>query len=349
VTRLIDSSVSRTLRTGEDLAAAGLARDARELQAVMAAYATAITPALAGLIDRNDPNDPIARQFVPSPAELDVQPEELPDPIGDMTHEPVPGIVHRYPDRVLLKAVAVCPVYCRFCFRREMVGPEKQGNLSQAELDGALAYIRAHPEIWEVIITGGDPFMLSTRRAEALTRELDAIPHVKVIRWHTRMPVADPERISNEFVSAIGSTRKAVYVAVHCNHSRELTDAARAALSRMADAGVVLLSQTVLLKGVNDTVDTLVDLMRSLMRILRPARHISAPPSRKARRSCVRCATASRASPSRTMSSTFPAASRKRWRRLPMSRPRMAVSACVAGTVSGATTEPAIRSQRTSS
>jgi lysine 2,3-aminomutase len=265
VTRLIDSPVSRTLRTGEDLAAAGLTRDARELQPVMAAYATAITPGLAGLIDRNDPNDPIARQFVPSPAELDVQPEELPDPIGDMTHEPVPGIVHRYPDRVLLKAVAVCPVYCRFCFRREMVGPEKQGNLSQAELDGALAYIRAHPEIWEVIITGGDPFMLSARRAEALTRELDAIPHVKVIRWHTRMPVADPERISNEFVSAIRSTRKAVYVAVHCNHPRELTDAARAALSRVADAGVVLLSQTVLLKGVNDTVDTLADLMRSLL------------------------------------------------------------------------------------
>jgi lysine 2,3-aminomutase len=267
VSRLIDIPVSRTLRTGEDLAAAGLVRDVRELQPVMAAYATAITPALAGLIDRSDPADPIARQFVPSPAERDVQPEELPDPIGDMTHEPVPGIVHRYPDRVLLKAVAVCPVYCRFCFRREMVGPEKQGNLSQAELDGALAYIRAHPEIWEVIITGGDPFMLSARRAEALTRELEAIPHVKVIRWHTRMPVADPERISNEFVSAIRSIRKAVYVAVHCNHARELTDAARDALSRMADAGIVLLSQTVLLKGVNDTVDTLADLMRGLVEV----------------------------------------------------------------------------------
>jgi len=231
----------------------------------MAAYATAITPALVGLIDRNDPDDPIARQFVPSPAELDVQPEELPDPIGDMTHEPVPGIVHRYPDRVLLKAVAVCPVYCRFCFRREMVGPEKQGNLSQAELDGALAYIREHPEIWEVIITGGDPFMLSARRADALTRALESIPHVKVIRWHTRMPVADPERISNEFVAAIRSTRKAVYVAVHCNHPRELADAVRSALSRMADAGIVLLSQTVLLKGVNDNADTLADLMRGLL------------------------------------------------------------------------------------
>lgn len=265
MTRLIDLPFSHTLRTEQDLAAAGLAPRAGELAPVMAAYATAITPALADLIDRNDPNDPIARQFVPSLAELDVQPEELPDPIGDLTHEPVPGIVHRYPDRVLLKAVAICPVYCRFCFRREMVGPEKQGNLSPAELEAALDYIRAHPEIWEVIITGGDPFMLSARRADALTRALEAIPHVKVIRWHTRMPVADPERISNEFVGAIRSSAKAVYVAVHCNHPRELTEAARNALARMADAGIVLLSQGVLLKGVNDDIDTLADLMRSLV------------------------------------------------------------------------------------
>lgn len=265
MTRLIDLPFSRTLRTEQDLAAAGLAPRAGELAPVMAAYATAITPALADLIDRNDPNDPIARQFVPSLAELDVQPEELSDPIGDLTHEPIPGIVHRYPDRVLLKAVAICPVYCRFCFRREMVGPEKLGNLSPAELEAALDYIRAHPEIWEVIITGGDPFMLSARRADALTRALEAIPHVKVIRWHTRMPVADPERISNEFVGAIRSSAKAVYVAVHCNHPRELTEAARTALVRMADAGIVLLSQSVLLKGVNDDIDTLADLMRSLV------------------------------------------------------------------------------------
>ncbi|MEZ6029032.1 MAG: lysine-2,3-aminomutase-like protein [Hyphomonadaceae bacterium] len=265
MSRLIDNQSPRTLRTGEDLHAAGLARAIEDLQPVMAAYATAITPSLADLIDRNDPADPIARQFVPSLAELETRPEELPDPIGDVTHEPVPGIVHRYPDRVLLKAVAVCPVYCRFCFRREMVGPEKQGNLSQAELASALAYIRAHPEIWEVIITGGDPFMLSARRAEALTRELEAIPHVKVIRWHTRMPVADPARISGEFVAAIRSQQKAVYVAVHCNHPRELTGAARAALARMVDAGIVLLSQSVLLRGVNDDIDTLADLMRALV------------------------------------------------------------------------------------
>jgi len=265
LTRLLDTPAARTLRTADDLVKAGLAADVRALEGVMAAYATAISPAIAGLIGRADAADPIALQFVPSVAELDVRQEDLPDPIGDKTHEPVEGIVHRYPDRVLLKAVSVCPVYCRFCFRREMVGPEKDGNLTPAELEGALAYIRAHPEIWEVILTGGDPFMLSARRAAALTRELEAIPHVKVIRWHTRMPVADPGKVSAEFVEAIRSKAKAVYVAVHANHVRELTADARAALGRMADAGIVLLSQTVLLRGVNDSVAALADLMRGLV------------------------------------------------------------------------------------
>jgi lysine 2,3-aminomutase len=265
VTRLLDIPPVRTLRTADDLVAAGLARDARDLEQVTAAYATAITPAMAALIDRGDPADPIALQFVPTPAELDIRPGELPDPIGDKAHEPVEGIVHRYPDRVLLKIVSVCPVYCRFCFRREMVGPDKDGNLAPAELETALAYIRNHPEIWEVILTGGDPFMLSARRAAALTRALEDIPHVKVIRWHTRMPVADPERVSDEFVAAIRSRSKAVYVAVHCNHARELTPQARAALARLADAGIPLLGQSVLLKGVNDDIDTLADLMRALV------------------------------------------------------------------------------------
>jgi lysine 2,3-aminomutase len=266
LTRLIHVAPNaRTLRTADDLVAAGLARDASELADVTAAYATAITPSLVNLMDPQDPSDPIARQFVPSRAELDVRQEELPDPIGDKAHEPVEGIVHRYPDRVLLKAVSVCPVYCRFCFRREMVGPDKDGNLSPAELDAALAYIRSHSEIWEVIITGGDPFMLSARRAGALTRALEAIPHVKVIRWHTRMPVADPGRVTHEFVEAIRSASKAVYVAVHCNHPHELSPSVRAACARLIDAGIPLLSQSVLLKGVNDNIETLEQLMRGFI------------------------------------------------------------------------------------
>jgi lysine 2,3-aminomutase len=265
VTRLLDITSARTLRTADDLVDAGLAPDARSLAQVTAAYATAITPAIAALIDRSDPADPIALQFVPTSAELDILPEELPDPIGDKAHEPVEGIVHRYPDRVLLKIVSVCPVYCRFCFRREMVGPDKDGNLTPAELETALAYVRTHPEIREVILTGGDPFMLSARRAEALTRALEAIAHVKVIRWHTRMPVADPERVSDAYVAAIRSRTKAVFVAVHCNHARELTQQARAALGRMADAGIQLLGQSVLLKGVNADIDTLAELMCALV------------------------------------------------------------------------------------
>ena len=265
MTRLLDITSARTLRTADDLVEAGLAPDARSLAQVTAAYATAITPAIAALIDRSDPADPIALQFVPMSAELDILPEELPDPIGDKAHEPVEGIVHRYPDRVLLKIVSVCPVYCRFCFRREMVGPDKDGNLTPADLETALAYVRTHPEIREVILTGGDPFMLSARRAEALTRALEAIAHVKVIRWHTRMPVADPERVSDAFVAAIRSRTKAVFVAVHCNHARELTQQARAALGRMADAGIQLLGQSVLLKGVNADIDTLAELMCALV------------------------------------------------------------------------------------
>lgn len=267
MTRLLDASANtvRTLRSAGDLAAAGLVRDAVEVAAVTAVYATAITPSLVSLIDPDDPADPIARQFVPTVAELDIRPEELLDPIGDKTHEPVEGIVHRYPDRVLLKAVSVCPVYCRFCFRREMVGPEKDGNLSPAELQAALAYIRSHPEIWEVIITGGDPLMLSARRAQALTQELETIPHVKVIRWHTRMPVADPARITDEYVAALRSNSKAVYVAIHSNHPRELTPAVREACARMIDAGISLLSQSVLLKGVNDDIETLEQLMRGFV------------------------------------------------------------------------------------
>ena len=257
----------RTLRNPRELVAAGFAASSElaELEQVSERYAIALSPAFAELIDRSDPTDPIARQFIPDAAELRVRPNELADPIGDHAHEPVHGLVHRYPDRVLVKFVAVCPVYCRFCFRREMVGPGKETGLSPALLDAALAYIRVHDEIREVILTGGDPFMLSAPRALALTRSLEDIAHVKLIRWHTRMPVADPDRVDADFVSAIRSSVKSVYVVLHANHPRELSAAARAACARLVDAGVPMLSQSVLLRGVNDDIDTLSDLMLSLL------------------------------------------------------------------------------------
>ncbi|MFG1283713.1 lysine-2,3-aminomutase-like protein [Xanthobacter autotrophicus] len=256
-----------TLRSGDDLVAAGLAeaRDREALARVASRYAVAVTPTLADAIDRANPSDPIARQFVPHPAELEVRPEELADPIGDDAHSPVPGIVHRYPDRALLKIVGVCAVYCRFCFRREMVGPGAAAALSPEALEQAFAYLAAHPEIWEVILTGGDPFMLSPRRMGEVMGRLAAISHVKIVRFHTRVPIAAPERVSDAFIAALKAPGLTSYVAVHVNHARELTTTARAALARIADAGIPLLSQSVLLRGVNDDADTLAALFRSLV------------------------------------------------------------------------------------
>ncbi len=254
-----------SLRTPSELVAAQLAPRGRlaALEQVAARYAVAITPAVADLIDASDPHDPIARQFVPDLRELESQPEELSDPIGDAAHSPVEGIVHRYPDRVLLKLVNACAVYCRFCFRREMVGPGR-GGLSHAALAAALDYIRSDRQIWEVILTGGDPLVLSPRRFKDVVARLTAIDHVKVLRVHTRVPVAAPERISPALVRALRST-KATFVVLHANHPRELTESARAAIARFIDAGIPVLSQSVLLRGVNDDVETLGALLRALV------------------------------------------------------------------------------------
>jgi lysine 2,3-aminomutase len=257
----------KTLRSLSDLVAEGLISSDRmeELQSVAARYAIGISPAIEDLIDPGDPGDPIARQFVPSPAESVVSPEERADPIGDDAHSPVDGLVHRYPDRVLLKLVYVCPVYCRFCFRREMVGPHGRRAPSRAALVAAYAYIRSHPEIWEVILTGGDPLVLSPRRLGVIVRDLATIDHVKVLRVHTRTPVASPARVTRDLVRALKAQGKATYVVLHANHPRELTSETLAACARFIDAGIPMLSQTVLLRGVNDDGVTLGELMRRLV------------------------------------------------------------------------------------
>ena len=257
----------QTLKSADDLADAGLVSRTRAAQIAPVAerYAVAVTPAMAALIDAGDPADPIARQFLPDPRELDRREGERDDPIGDQLKSPRPGIVHRYPDRVLLKVVSACPVYCRFCFRREMVGPGKSPMLSEAELAAALDYIRAHPEVWEVILTGGDPLILSPRRVAELTAALGEIPHVKVLRWHTRVPAVAPERLTPELVASLRSRKQAVFVALHANHPREMTAAARAACARLIDAGIAMVSQTVLLRGVNDDACTLEALMRAFV------------------------------------------------------------------------------------
>lgn len=261
------TSSGRTLRSVAALAQAGLAQPEQmaRLEQVAAQYAVAITPPVAALIDTSNAADPIARQYVPTPAELDAGPNESTDPIGDDVHSPVEGIVHRYPDRVLLKLVHVCAVYCRFCFRRAMVGPGKKRALSPAALAAALDYVRAQPQVWEIILTGGDPLVLSPRRLRAAMEAIGGLDHVKVVRTHTRLPVVDPARVTQAIVRALKASGKASYVVLHANHPREMTDEARAACARLVDAGIPLLSQSVLLRGVNDDTDTLAALMRAFV------------------------------------------------------------------------------------
>ena len=256
---------NKALRSASALVEAQLIKPERlaALKSVASRYAVAITPAVVDRIDAADPHDPIALQFVPDERELETHAEESADPIGDAVHSPVPGLVHRYPDRVLLKVVNACAVYCRFCFRREMVGPGR-GALTGKALAAALDYIARAPKIWEVILTGGDPLVLPPRRLKDLMTRLAAIDHVKVIRLHTRIPVVAPERVTPALLRAL-RTGKATYIVLHANHPRELTEEARAACARVVDAGIPMLSQSVLLRGVNDDVETLGALMRALV------------------------------------------------------------------------------------
>lgn len=254
-----------TLRTIKALADRGFVRHTDELDNVAAKYAVAITPAMTEAIRQTGPHSGIGLQFIPSEQELAQDEGQSPDPIADSRYEVSPGLIHRYRDRVLLKVHHACPVYCRFCFRREMVGPQGQA-MAAGDLSAAFAYLHAHPQIREVILTGGDPFMLSAKRAGALSNALAAIPHVEILRWHTRVPVVDPGRVTPEFVQALTAPGKAVYVGLHANHPDEFTHDACAALARLADAGIVLISQSVLLNGVNDDMDTLEALMRAFLR-----------------------------------------------------------------------------------
>ncbi len=265
VNTLVQSVTKMTLRSGAALADAGLiaAPGIKDADAAAALQPIAVTPEMAALIDGGDADDSIARQFVPDTRELVISADELADPIGDAAFSPLPGIVHRHPDRVLLKPVMTCPVYCRFCFRRETVGAPASA-LAPQELDAALDYLRRDGEIWEVILTGGDALMLSPRRLGDIVAALDAVPHVAVIRIHSRVPAVDPGRITPALIAAL-KTATAVYVVLHCNHAREITPRATRAIARLVDAGIPMLSQTVLLKGVNDDADALADLMRTLV------------------------------------------------------------------------------------
>ena len=253
----------RTLRTPASLIQAGLIAPGAKatITAVEARYAVAITPAMRALIA--SPDDPIGRQFIPDPAELVTAGHELADPIGDDVFSPIKGVVHRYADRALLKPLLVCPVYCRFCFRREHVGPDG-GLLTEAELDAAIAWLAARPAIREIILTGGDPLMLSPRRLADILGRLSAIPHVETLRIHSRVPVAEPSRLSEALADAM-TTEKPLWLVVHANHAREFTEDARIALRRVQSRAIPVLGQSVLLRGVNDSSEALELLFRAML------------------------------------------------------------------------------------
>lgn len=257
----------RTVRTTGALIEHGLvtAREQDAIERVAAQFAVAITPSVVAAIADHDPDGAIARQYVPSAAENTITGDELADPIGDQRHSPVKGIIHRYPDRVLLNALQNCAVYCRFCFRREDVGPQEKA-LDDGELDAAIDYIAGHDAIWEVILSGGDPLMLPPAKLARIAAALAAIDHVKIMRLHTRIPAAAPERVTGDLVAAL-QVITPTYVAVHINHPDELTDDVKAACARLADAGIPLLGQTVLLRRINDRADVLERLFRSLVEL----------------------------------------------------------------------------------
>lgn len=244
-----------------DLVAEGLVAPDSGLEDVAGTFRIRLTPEMRRAIRAAE--DPVGRQFVPTAAERVVHEGDLADPIGDRVHEVAPGLTHRYPDRAILAVTQTCEVYCRFCFRRETVGAA--GPLPEAGLGAALAYLAQTPAIREVILTGGDPLSLSARRLGLILTRLAQIPHIDTVRVHTRVPVVAPDRIDPAMIAAL-SGHPCLWLVVHTNHAQELTPGALEALSRLNRSGIPLLSQTVLLRGVNDTADALEALFRALIR-----------------------------------------------------------------------------------
>jgi lysine 2,3-aminomutase len=225
--------------------------------------ALGITPYFFNLIDPADENCPVRRQVVPRLEETYTAPWELSDPCGEDAHSPVPGLVHRYPDRVLFLVTDRCASYCRYCTRSRLVS-NASGYDFHPEFDRQIAYIAAHPEIRDVLLSGGDPLLLSDEKLENLLSRLRAIPHVEFLRLGTRIPVFLPQRITPELCAMLKPFHP-LFVSVHVNHPRELTTEVRDALGRLADAGIPLGNQSVLLKDVNDDVEVMKALLQKLL------------------------------------------------------------------------------------
>src|SRR5690554_630705 len=236
------------------------------IRALKGGFPMSITPYYMSLIDRDDPECPIRRQVIPREEEAIETPGDLHDPLGEVEHEVAPDLIRRYPDRVLLLATDRCAVYCRFCTRSRMVG-EGGGARSLRHLEEAFRYIEENEDIAEVIVSGGDPLVMSTSRIVELFERLGSIPHLNNIRLATRAPVTIPSRITAELAEALKKTHPAIWVMTHFNHPREITPESTRACAILADHGFPIMNQSVLLRGVNDAAETLTALFRGLVRI----------------------------------------------------------------------------------
>jgi lysine 2,3-aminomutase len=234
------------------------------MAAAPALFRVGVTPYYFSLVDRAHPACPVRMQVIPRAGELVIEPGELLDPLGEDAHRPVSAIFHRYPDRCLLLALDRCAIYCRHCNRRRLVGQEESA-ISRHDLDDAIAYIGRTPAIRDVLISGGDPFTLTTARLEEIIAAVRAIPHVEIIRIGTRVPVVLPMRVDDELVAMLRRYHP-LYVNTHFNHPKELTPLARAACEKLADAGIPLGNQTVLLRGINSSARVLRKLFTELLR-----------------------------------------------------------------------------------
>ncbi|MBQ4425302.1 MAG: lysine 2,3-aminomutase [Lachnospiraceae bacterium] len=225
----------------------------------------AITPYYLSLIDLSDPHDPIRRQAIPTAAELYQSPADLLDPLHEDTDSPVKGLTHRYPDRVLLLVTDQCSMYCRHCTRRRFAGQTDQA-VPLEQIDGCIEYIRNHPEVRDVLISGGDPLVMSDDRLEYVISRVREIPHVEIVRIGSRTPVVMPQRITPELCAMLKKYHP-IWLNTHFNHPKEITPESAAACARLADAGIPLGNQSVLLAGVNDCVYTMKKLVQELVKI----------------------------------------------------------------------------------
>lgn len=235
----------------------------QDISSCLKVFRMAITPYYASLMDPKDPMCPIRLQAVPSKNELVTLPYEMDDPLHEEQCSPVPGIVHRYPDRVLFIVTRMCAMYCRHCTRRRMVGEEDE-PISEAEMDSAIAYIAKTPQIRDVLISGGDPLTLSDAVLEKIISRLRAIKHVEIIRIGTRTPVTLPMRITKELADMLKKYQP-IWINTHFNHPREITPLSLKACSAIVDAGIPLGNQSVLLRNVNDNTDIMKELLLKLV------------------------------------------------------------------------------------